>query len=63
MNLKENLKRIRRKNKLTQEELAELIDIKVSTVRYYEQGIGHLSFHVLEKLKNALKCSYDDLLE
>ena len=63
MNLKENLKRIRRKNKLTQEELAELIDIKVSTVRYYEQGIGHPSLEVLEKLKNALKCSYDNLLE
>ena len=63
MNFKENLRQIRRIKGLTQEELAEMIGVTKFAIRHYEQGQTEPKFELLEKIKIALECSYDDLLK
>ena len=63
MNFKENLKQIRRIKGLTQEELAEKVNVTKFAIRHYEQGQTEPKFEILEKIKVALDCSYDDLLK
>lgn len=62
MNFKVNLKTIRKSKKMTQQQLAEKSGINYANICNYEQGIHEPSFEILEKLKIALDCSYDDLL-
>lgn len=58
-----NLKEIRRVKGFSQEDLAKLTEINLNTIRNYEQGRREPSFDILEKIKIALDCSYDDLLK
>lgn len=62
MNFKENLKVIRKNKGLTQEELANLVELSKFAIRHYEQGQTEPSLEILKKIKIALDCSYDDLL-
>lgn len=64
LNFKENLKTIRESKKITQKELSELINIPLGTIRNWEQGYTEpKKLELLEKLKNILNCTYDDLLK
>ena len=62
MNFKENLKKIRKERNLTQQQLADLLQVTKTTIANYEQGIKEPKFKTLEQIKNILECSYDDLL-
>lgn len=68
MNFSQNLKELRIKKNLTQEQLASLIcsyGIRITkfTIRDYEQNKTRPKFETLELLKRILDCTYDDLLK
>tara|TARA_R110002049_G_scaffold137349_3_gene297295 strand:- start:362 stop:508 length:147 start_codon:yes stop_codon:yes gene_type:complete len=47
---------------MSQEKLAEVARIDRRYVQRIEAGIANPSVEVLERLKTALKCTWDDLL-
>lgn len=63
MNFKENLKRIMKERDIKNIDLANKIGISRSVITNYLQGTKEPRFETLEKIKNALACSYDDLLK
>lgn len=58
----DRIKEARKKQKLTQEQLAELLDISVEFVGQIERGLKLPSMHVFIKLIEALNVSADYLL-
>jgi len=62
MNFKERLVTLRKKKGLTQQELAELIDVHVIQVHRYEAGTTQPTFEVIRKLAVALNISADELI-
>ncbi len=57
-----NLKNIRDSKKLTQEELSNLTNIPIGTLRDWEQKKFPKQIIYLIKLKESLNCSYEELL-
>ena len=60
------LKTLRKKRKLTQEQLAILSGVNIRTIRSYEQGTSDLAKaqgETLLMLAKALNCSVEDLLK
>lgn len=57
------LRFVRRQRDLTQEELAEAIDVSVEFISNIERGINAPSFATLEKLATVLKASYSELFD
>jgi len=62
MNFKERLLSLRKKKGLTQQELADLIDVHVIQVHRYETGTTQPTFEVIRKLAVALNISADELI-
>lgn len=58
-----NIKKIRKKRGIKQEELAELIGLEVKSLSLIETGAGFASAKTLEKLANILKISFAQLFE
>ena len=59
------LKLIRQKRKLTQEQLAEISGVNLRSIRSYEQGdndIGKAQAETLQMLAKALDCRIEELL-
>ena len=61
--ISENLKKIRKKNNLTQEDLARKIKTSRSNIANYETGKNNPSLKVLCELSNVLNCSIDYLVK
>ena len=60
------LKTLRKKRKLTQEQLAILSGVNIRTIRSYEQGtidLAKAQGETLLMLAKALNCSMEDLLK
>ena len=57
-----NIKNARAKKGLSQEQLAEILDITSTHISYLETGTKSPSIEMLVKLANALDVSADDLL-
>ena len=62
MSFSENLKQIRRENHLSQEELAELLDVSRQAVSKWEQGQGYPEVEKLLLLSSKLNISLDSLM-
>ncbi len=62
MSFSENLKQIRREYHLSQEELAELLDVSRQAVSKWEQGQGYPEVEKLLLLSNKLNISLDTLM-
>jgi len=62
MSFSENLKQIRREHHLSQEELAELLDVSRQAVSKWEQGQGYPEVEKLLLLSNKLNISLDTLM-
>ena len=62
MNFAENLKQIRKENHLSQEELAELLDVSRQAVSKWEQGQGYPEVEKLLLLSRELHVSLDMLM-
>jgi len=61
--LGENIRKVRKKNKLTQDKLARLADIPYTTLTKIETGvIKKPSVFVIAKIGTALNISIDDLI-
>ena len=58
----EKIKEIRKKNKLTQSELAKKIDKTLSSIQKYEKGDVDISFNVLNKIAQVLNTDLSYLL-
>lgn len=63
MSFAENLKQLRKEKQLSQEELAELLDVSRQAVSKWEQGIGYPEVETLLLLSNLLNVSLDSLME
>jgi transcriptional regulator with XRE-family HTH domain len=61
--LKEKLKELRIKNKLTQEQLAAVLKVDRSTIAKWETGEAMPRAAKLPELAKAFKCSIDEIFE
>ena len=62
MSFSENLKQIRKEHHLSQEELAELLDVSRQAVSKWEQGQGYPEVETLLRLSGKLNLSLDALM-
>ena len=62
MSFAENLKQLRKANQLSQEELAEILDVSRQAVSKWEQGIGYPEVEKLLLLSSKLSVSLDSLM-
>ena len=62
MSFSENLKQIRKEHHLSQEELAELLDVSRQAVSKWEQGQGYPEVETLLLLSSKLNVSLDALM-
>ena len=62
LQLKNNLKKLRKKYNITQKELAKKIDVTTSSVGMYESGARKPSIEVLLKIVDYFDVSIDCLL-
>lgn len=62
MSFAENLKAIRKENHLSQEDLAEMLDVSRQAVSKWEQGVGYPEVDKLLVIANKLNISLDSLM-
>ena len=62
MSFAENLKQLRKVKQLSQEELAEILDVSRQAVSKWEQGIGYPEVEKLLLLSSKLNISLDSLM-
>ena len=62
MNFAENLKSIRKEQKLSQEELAEMLGVSRQAISKWEQGEGYPEVEKLLLLSSKLNISLDNLM-
>ena len=62
MNFAENLKQIRKEHHLSQEELAEILDVSRQAVSKWEQGNGYPEVETLLLFSSKLNVSLDSLM-
>lgn len=62
MSFADNLKQLRKEKQLSQEELAEILDVSRQAVSKWEQGIGYPEVEKLLLLSSKLKVSLDSLM-
>ena len=62
MSFAENLKQLRNEKQLSQEELAEMLDVSRQAVSKWEQGIGYPEVEKLLLLSSKLNISLDNLM-
>ena len=58
-----NLRRERMQRKITQEKLAELVDLNIRTVQKIEAGNVNILLTTVLRLRKALSCSWEALME
>ena len=63
MSFAENPKQLRKEKQLSQEELAEILDVSRQAVSKWEQGIGYPEVEKLLLLASKLRVSLDSLME
>lgn len=62
MNLSKNIKELRIKNKYTQEEFAERLNVSVQTISRWETGVNNPDISILPQLARIFEVSIDYLL-
>ena len=62
MSFAENLKQLRKEKQLSQEELADILDVSRQAVSKWEQGIGYPEVEKLLLLSSKLNISLDSLM-
>ena len=62
MSFAENLKQLRKEKQLSQEDLAEILDVSRQAVSKWEQGIGYPEVEKLLLLSSKLNISLDNLM-
>ena len=62
MSFADNLKQLRKERQLSQEELAEMLDVSRRAISKWEQGIGYPEVEKLLLLSHKLNISLDSLM-
>jgi transcriptional regulator with XRE-family HTH domain len=57
-----NVRRERMRRGLTQEKLAELVDLNIRTIQKIEAGDVNILLTTVVRLRSALKCPWESLL-
>jgi transcriptional regulator with XRE-family HTH domain len=57
-----DVRRVRMARKITQEKLAELVDLNIRTIQKIEAGHVNILLTTVLRLQKALGCSWGDLL-
>lgn len=57
-----NVRRLRTERQLTQERLAELVDLNPRTLQKIEAGETNLLVTTVLRIQRALECEWDDLM-
>jgi len=57
-----NLRRERMAKKITQEKLAEMVDLNIRTIQKIEAGNVNILLTTVLRLRNVLDCSWAELL-
>ena len=57
-----NVRRVRMARKITQEKLAELVDLNIRTIQKIEAGHVNILLTTVLRLQKALGCGWGDLL-
>ena len=60
---KDNLKQLRLEMKLTQAELAKILNVSFKTISHWENGYSEPSINQIIVLKNFFKVSYEEIIE
>ncbi len=60
---KDNLKSLRKLKGLSQQQLAEKLNVSFKTISHWELGYSEPSLAILCKLKEILNASYEELLD
>lgn len=63
MEIYENIRRLRKERKMTQQELASAIGKGTSTIQKYELGITCPPIDVIRKICTALNCDFHDIVQ
>ncbi len=58
-----NVRRLREKAELTQEELAEKADIHLNYVGYIERGVRNITLEKVVKIARVLKCKPSQIFQ
>ena len=58
-----NLRRVRMSKKITQEKLAELVDLNIRTIQKIEAGHVNILLTTVLRLRKALGCPWESLME
>jgi transcriptional regulator with XRE-family HTH domain len=58
----QNVRRERMSRKLTQEKLAELVDLNIRTIQKIEAGDVNILLTTVVRVRSALKCPWESLL-
>ena len=57
-----NLRRERMRRKITQEKLAELVELNIRTIQKIEAGSVNILLTTVQRLRKALGCSWNELM-
>ena len=60
---KDNLRNLRKVKGLSQQQLADKLNVSFKTISHWELGYSEPSLFLLVKLKEVLNASYEELLE
>lgn len=60
---KDNLKNLRKLKNLSQQQLAEKLNVSFKTISHWELGYSEPSLSMLTKIKEILNASYEELLD
>ncbi|MBO5954636.1 MAG: helix-turn-helix transcriptional regulator [Clostridia bacterium] len=60
---KDNLKNLRKLKGLSQQQLAEKLNVSFKTISHWELGYSEPSLSMLTRLKEILNASYEELLD
>ncbi len=60
---KDNLKNLRKLKNMSQQQLAEKLNVSFKTISHWELGYSEPSLAILTKLKEILNASYEELLD
>jgi len=60
---KDNLRNLRKVKGLSQQQLADKLNVSFKTISHWELGYSEPSLFLLVKLKEVLNASYEELLD
>lgn len=59
----ENLKALRNINRLSQKDLAKMLNVSFKTISHWESGYSEPNIDLIIQIKKIFNISYEDLLE